>query len=72
MDWGPLGPQSPFSGCATAEGRSIFRLGRRHFSKGNSMFTQLHATAMRVSLAAALVVTAAVAAGWKWNRPPLF
>ena len=32
------------------------------------MFTQFRYTAVRLSLTAALLVTAAVAAGWKWNR----
>jgi hypothetical protein len=32
------------------------------------MFTQFRAAAMRLSITAALLVTAAVAGGWKWNR----
>ena len=35
------------------------------------MFTQFRVAAARVSIAAALVLTAAVAAGWKWDRLPL-
>jgi hypothetical protein len=35
------------------------------------MFTLVRVAAIRLSLAAALLVTAAVAAGWKWNRLPL-
>ena len=32
------------------------------------MFQQFHVVAMRLSITAALVLTAAVAAGWKWDR----
>jgi hypothetical protein len=32
------------------------------------MLTQLRVAAMRLSFAAVLLLTAAVAAGWKWNR----
>jgi hypothetical protein len=35
------------------------------------MFKQVHVAAMRLSIFAILLVTAAVAAGWKWNRLPL-
>jgi hypothetical protein len=35
------------------------------------MFNQFRVAATRLSLAAALLLTAAVAAGWKWNRLPL-
>jgi hypothetical protein len=35
------------------------------------MLTQIRVAATRLSIAAALLVTAAVAAGWKWNRLPL-
>ena len=35
------------------------------------MFTQIQFVAMRFSIFAVLLVTAAVAAGWKWNRLPL-
>jgi hypothetical protein len=34
------------------------------------MFSELRFLALRVSLAALLLVTAAVAAGWKWNWMP--
>ncbi len=33
------------------------------------MFTQFRVAAARVSITAALVLTAAVAAGWKWGLP---
>jgi hypothetical protein len=36
------------------------------------MFTHIRASAIQVTLVAVLLLTAAVAAGWKWNRPPLF
>jgi hypothetical protein len=42
-----------------------------YFPKGFFMFKQIQVTAIRLSLFAALLVTAAVVAGWKWNRPPL-
>ena len=32
------------------------------------MFTHIRVTAIRFSIVAVLLVTAAVAAGWKWNR----
>jgi hypothetical protein len=32
------------------------------------MFTQFRYVAIRLSLAAVLLLTAAVGAGWKWNR----
>ena len=35
------------------------------------MFTQIRVVAIRLSVVAVLLVTAAVAAGWKWNRLPL-
>ena len=35
------------------------------------MFTYVRVAAIRLSIAAVLLVTAAVAAGWKWNRLPL-
>jgi hypothetical protein len=35
------------------------------------MVVELRLLVLRVSLAAALLLTAAVAAGWKWNRLPL-
>ena len=35
------------------------------------MFTPIRVAAIRLSVVAVLVVTAAVAAGWKWNRLPL-
>jgi len=35
------------------------------------MFAQILVAAIRLSVAAVLLVTAAVAAGWKWNRLPL-
>jgi hypothetical protein len=35
------------------------------------MFTQFRHAAIRLSLTAVLLLTAAVAAGWKWNRLPL-
>ena len=35
------------------------------------MFTQVRIAAIRLSIVAVLLVTAAVAAGWKWNRLPL-
>jgi hypothetical protein len=34
------------------------------------MLTQLRLAALRLSFAAVLLLTAAVAAGWKWNRLP--
>ena len=35
------------------------------------MFTYIRVAAIRLSFVAVLLVTAAVAAGWKWNRLPL-
>jgi hypothetical protein len=35
------------------------------------MFTYVRAAAIRLSIVAVLLVTAVVAAGWKWNRLPL-
>jgi hypothetical protein len=35
------------------------------------MFTQIRVAAIRLSVVTVLLVTAAVAAGWKWNRLPL-
>ena len=35
------------------------------------MFTHVRVAAIRFTIAAVLLVTAAVAAGWKWNRLPL-
>ena len=35
------------------------------------MFKQVHVAAMRLSILAVLLVTAAVAAGWKWSGLPL-
>ena len=35
------------------------------------MFEQFRVAATRLSISAALVLTAAVAAGWKWDRLPL-
>ena len=35
------------------------------------MFTQIRVAAIRLSVVAVLLVTAAAAAGWKWNRLPL-
>ena len=35
------------------------------------MFAHVRVAAIRFSIAAVLLVTAAVAAGWKWNRLPL-
>jgi hypothetical protein len=35
------------------------------------MFTHIRVAAIGFSIVAALLVTAAVAAGWKWNRLPL-
>ena len=35
------------------------------------MFTCVRVAANRLSIVAVLLVTAAVAAGWKWNRLPL-
>jgi hypothetical protein len=35
------------------------------------MFTNIRVAATRLSVSAALLLTAAVAAGWKWNRLPL-
>jgi hypothetical protein len=35
------------------------------------MFTYVLVAAIRLSIVAVLLVTAAVAAGWKWNRLPL-
>jgi len=35
------------------------------------MFTYVRVVAIRRSIVAVLLVTAAVAAGWKWNRLPL-
>ena len=46
-------------------------LGRNYFLKGIFMFTQIQSAAIRLSIIAVLLVTAAVAAGWKWNRLPL-
>jgi hypothetical protein len=35
------------------------------------MLTHVRVAAIRLSVVAVLLVTAAVAAGWKWNRLPL-
>jgi len=35
------------------------------------MFRHTRVAAIRLSIVAVLLVTAAVAAGWKWNRLPL-
>jgi hypothetical protein len=35
------------------------------------MFLYIRVAAIRLSVVAVLLVTAAVAAGWKWNRLPL-
>jgi hypothetical protein len=35
------------------------------------MFTHIRAAAIRLSVLAVLLLTAAVGAGWKWNRLPL-
>ena len=35
------------------------------------MLTHIHVAAIRFSVVAVLLVTSAVAAGWKWNRLPL-
>jgi hypothetical protein len=35
------------------------------------MFMHFRAVAIRLSIVAVLLLTAAVAAGWKWNRLPL-
>ena len=51
-------------------GRSSVRAAD-HFPKGIIMFTQIQFVAKRLSIFAVLLVTAAVAAGWKWNRLPL-
>ena len=36
------------------------------------MLTYVRVAAIRLGIVAVLLVTAAVAAGWKWNRLPLF
>ena len=35
------------------------------------MFTQFRVAATRLSITAALLLTAAAGAGWKWSRLPL-
>jgi hypothetical protein len=35
------------------------------------MFMDIRVAAIRLSIAAVLLVTAAVGAGWKWSRLPL-
>ena len=64
-------PQSPFPGCASGFDRPIFAFGRSQLPKGFSMFSYVRVAAIRFSIVAVLLLTAAVAAGWKWNRLPL-
>ena len=64
-------PQSPFPGCASGFYRPIFAFGPQSTSERFSMFTHIRVAAIRLSIVAVLLVTAAVAAGWKWNRLPL-
>jgi hypothetical protein len=42
-----------------------------NFPKGITLFKQIQAGAIRLSIVAVPLVIAAVAAGWKWNRLPL-
>ena len=65
------GPDHPFRAeLAAIDGRSSLS-GHSQFPKGIIMFTQIRVAAIRLSVVAVLLVTAAVAAGWKWNRLPL-
>jgi hypothetical protein len=45
-------------------------LGRNYFPKGFIKMVQIRYWMIRASLTYALVLSSAVAAGWKWNKLP--